>query len=166
MLKPIKDFPRYYASDDGKIYSNRSGRLFELKQYCKSSGYMYVALYENKQRYYCRVHRLIAQTFLNNPQNLPEVNHKDENKQNNAVSNLEWCSHSYNLKHGTRRERVARKVSDPTVHRKNNTSGRKGVVRTKWGTYHAYMNRKGLGTFKTFDDAVKARERAEQKFLI
>lgn len=163
MLKPIEGFPRYYASDDGKIYSNCSGELFELKPRPIYSGYMYVTLYENKRRHYCRVHRIIAQTFLDNPHNLPEVNHKDENKQNNAVYNLEWCSRSYNKKYGTRRERIARKVSDPNIRRKNNTSGRKGVTRTKWGTYHAYMNRKGLGTYKTFEEAVKARERAEQE---
>jgi len=58
-----------------------------------------------------RVHRLVAEAFLDNKDNLPYVNHKDENKQNNNVDNLEWCTASYNLNYGDRNNKVAKKVS-------------------------------------------------------
>ena len=165
MIKEIKDYPGYYASTDGKIYSDKSGTLIELKQYKKTYGYLYVVLRQNNKRKYLRVHRVIASTFLDNPNGLPEVNHKDEDKSNNRVTNLEWCDSSYNKFYGTRLEKVRRKVNDPTIPRKNNTSGRKGIHITKYGTYVAYMNRKYLGTYKRFEDAVQVREKAEQEEL-
>lgn len=119
-------------------------------------------LFKDGKRHYLRVHRLVAKTFIPNPDNLPEVNHKDEDKTNNSTDNLEWCTSHDNKVYGSRREKVARKVSDPNIQRKNNTSGRKGVSQ-KRNTWVAYFNRKYLGTFKTFADAVKVREKAEKE---
>ena len=161
MIKEIKDYPGYYADDSGKIYSRKSGELRELKLQAKTHGYLYVALSKNGKKNHLRVHRIIAKTFIENPNNLPEVHHKDENKTNNSVSNLAWCSARHNKIYGSRTERVSRKVSDPNIPRKNNTSGRKGVFKTKWDTWKVYFNRKYLGTFKTFEEAVKVREKAE-----
>jgi hypothetical protein len=163
MIKELTNYPGYYADDSGKIYSSKSGRLKEIKQYPKTYGYLYVVLSKNNKKYYLRVHRLIANTFIPNPNNLPEVNHKDEDKTNNRADNLEWCNGSYNKTYGNRRTKVARKVSDPKIQRRNNTSGRKGVCKTRWGTWVAYFNCKYLGTFKTFDDAVKVRQKAEKE---
>ena len=163
MIVELKDYPGYYVDDSGRIYSRKSGKLEEKKQFVKTHGYLYVTLYRGDKKYYPRVHRLIAEAFIPNPSNLPEVNHKDEDKTNNRVSNLEWCTSSYNKVYGDRREKVARKVSDPSVQRRNNTSGRKGVTRSPWGTWKAYFNRKHLGTFKTFEEAVAVRERAERE---
>ena len=59
------------------------------------------------------IHRLVALTFLPNPNRLPQVNHKDENKENNSVENLEWCDAKYNSNYGTRNARVAEKHSKP-----------------------------------------------------
>lgn len=60
-----------------------------------------------------KVHRVVAITFIPNPQNLLEVNHKDENKDNNRVENLEWCSHKYNCDYGTRNQRIGDRNSKP-----------------------------------------------------
>ena len=80
-----------------------------LKPSKDRGGYLYVLLYKNGNRKTYKVHRLVAQAFLPNPNNLPEVNHIDENKENNKVCsgmvNLEWCTTKYNLNYGTRNKR-------------------------------------------------------------
>ncbi len=68
-------------------------------QISKRNGYVYQMLYKNGKEKLLRVHRLVAMAFLPNPNNLPQVNHKDGNKQNNSVDNLEWCEQSDNMKH-------------------------------------------------------------------
>lgn len=73
-----------------------------------SLGYESVkVLYDGKRKHF-KIHRLVAMAFLPNPQNLPEVNHKDENPSNNRVDNLEWCSHRYNMNYGTVKERISK----------------------------------------------------------
>lgn len=69
----------------------------------KESGYIYVILCSKGKTKGFRVHRLVAQTFIPNPNNLPQVNHKDEYKSNNCVDNLEWCSSKYNNNYGNKR---------------------------------------------------------------
>lgn len=164
MLKRIPGFDDYYASENGKIYSGKSGKLKvkEIKQYSKTHDYLYVTLFKNGKRHYLRVNRVIALTFIPNPNNLPEVNHKDEDKTNNSVTNLEWCTSSYNKTYGDRSKKVAKKVSDPRIKRANNKSGYKGIWITKYNTYKVYFNRAYLGTYKTFDEALKVRKKAEQ----
>lgn len=68
-------------------------------QISKTNGYVYQMLNKNGTKKLFRVHRLVASAFLPNPNNLPQVNHKDGNKQNNRADNLEWCEQSYNMKH-------------------------------------------------------------------
>jgi hypothetical protein len=68
-----------------------------------------VSLTKNKIAKKHKVHRLVAIAFIDNPDNLPQVNHKDENKTNNSVENLEWCDAKYNINYGTRTERAKRK---------------------------------------------------------
>ncbi|MCF0116886.1 MAG: HNH endonuclease [Bacilli bacterium] len=70
----------------------------------KSDRYYRVTLCKNKKQKTLYIHRLIAETFLDNPNNLPEVNHIDENKHNNNINNLEWCSHEYNMKYGSHKD--------------------------------------------------------------
>ena len=91
----IKGFDNYYINTDGEIYSIASNKI--IKEVISNSGYSQVCLWKNGKKKNFLVHRLVALTFLPNIQNLPEVNHKDFNKQNNKLINLEWCSRQYNL---------------------------------------------------------------------
>ena len=96
---------RYQASDLGNIKSLISNKI--LKPRIDKDGYFKVILsagHGNRKEF--RVHRLIAGTFIPNPENLPQVNHIDEDKTNNAVDNLEWCTSLQNNNHGTRNERI------------------------------------------------------------
>ncbi len=71
--------------------------------------YLSIGLYSaDKKRKRCRIHRLVALTFIDNPENLPHVNHKDENAVNNCVNNLEWCTAKYNLSYGNRIDKYRR----------------------------------------------------------
>ena len=102
----MKDIPNYngdyLASEDGRIYSTLINKY--LKPYKDKKGYMVVHLKDGIKK----VHRLIAMTFLDNPDNLPQVNHRDENKENNRVENLEWCDNKYNSNYGTKGERLSK----------------------------------------------------------
>lgn len=101
--KPVKGYEGLYeVSSFGRVkgYNNKI-----LKPFVDKDSYFKVALYKNKNNSKQYVHRLVAIAFIPNPSRLPEVNHKDENKQNNCVDNLEWVTHSQNLSYGTRVER-------------------------------------------------------------
>lgn len=78
-------------------------------------GYFTVILSKDNKVKNAKVHRLVAESFIPNPSHLPEVNHKDEDKQNNDVSNLEWCDHFYNTVYGTKLERQRIKKSIPVI---------------------------------------------------
>lgn len=107
--KDIKGYEGLYRiSNTGKVYSVRNNKLF-VSCTC-GAGYQKVVLSDNGVYKNHLIHRLVATHFLENPQNLPMVNHIDENKKNNHVNNLEWCSHKYNMNHGTRTERAAKKL--------------------------------------------------------
>lgn len=121
--KDIEGYERLYqASNYGNVKSlnyNRTGKEKLLKPGVDGCGYLFVRLYKDGKAKQPRIHQLIAQTFIPNPLNLPQVNHKDENKTNNKVwinddgtvdlekSNLEWCTHEYNINYGTRNQRSA-----------------------------------------------------------
>ena len=113
----------YKVSNLGKILSlnyKNTGRAELLNPGDDGRGYLQVCLSKNRKGKMCKVHRIVAETFLPNLDNLPEVNHKDEDKTNNFVflnedgsvdkekSNLEWKNHRDNCNHGTRNERIAK----------------------------------------------------------
>jgi hypothetical protein len=97
-FRPVKNYEgRYLVSPCGTIYSIRARRL--LTPRLNEKGYLTVELWENYKRKVSRVHRIVAETFIENPFNLKEINHKDGDKQNNHIANLEWCTRSENIKH-------------------------------------------------------------------
>lgn len=93
----IKEYPNYAACENGDIINITTGKILKP---IERRGYYDVGLYKDGKETIKSVHRLIAEAFLPNPQNLPCVNHKDENKHNNCVDNLEWCSYQYNNYYG------------------------------------------------------------------
>lgn len=104
----------YQVSSLGRVKS------FNYRHTCKesilkagvtSNGYLFVCLYKDGKSKTHRIHRLVATAFIPNPDNLPEVNHKDEDKTNNACYNLEFCSRQYNMNYGTCKIRGAEKQS-------------------------------------------------------
>lgn len=98
-LGKIKRLPRHKPTDKRKTHNNiRKPRLAE-------NGYFRINLSKDNSVKWFGIHRLVALAFIPNPDNLPVINHKDENKQNNRVDNLEWCTHQYNREYGTARER-------------------------------------------------------------
>lgn len=96
---PVPGYETFYSIDEcGNVYSIRSKRF--LKPTIGNNGYCTVEFNVKGKVKRLLVHRLVAQAFLPNPFNYPQVNHKDENKENNHVSNLEWCTAKYNMTYG------------------------------------------------------------------
>lgn len=93
--KEINGYPNYQISNFGNVKSLKNNKIlkFSLEQYKRCS------LYKEGKRKTFRVHRLVANAFIPNPNNYKTVNHIDGNKYNNCVDNLEWCTLSYNIKH-------------------------------------------------------------------
>lgn len=89
---------KYEVTEDGLVYSNVGTRKALIGKTTKE-GYRMVVLTVNNKKIYKNVHRLVAENFLPNPENKPEINHKDGDKLNNKVSNLEWCTSSENQEH-------------------------------------------------------------------
>ena len=113
-MKDIKNYEGLdAATEDGRIWSHLSKKY--LKPGINNYGYATVQLYIKGKAKEFLLHRLIALTFLPNPDGLPQVNHKDENKLNNAVSNLEYCTAAYNNSYGTRLEAIGTKKRKPVL---------------------------------------------------
>ena len=109
----------YQISNLGRVRSlncrGHKGCIGILTPRLDGKGYEMVALYKEGKARNIKVHRLVAQAFIPNPNNYPQVNHKDENKTNNDVKNLEWCTNEYNHNYGTRNERVGKSLSKKVI---------------------------------------------------
>jgi hypothetical protein len=96
----------YQVSSKGRIYSCISEKFMKLSMHPK--GYIMCGLTKDGKQITHKVHRLVAKAFIPNPNNYPQVNHKDENKNNNSMENLEWCTDDYNRHYGKTVERTAK----------------------------------------------------------
>jgi hypothetical protein len=122
---PVVGYEGYYEVDQfGRVYGldrvitvNDNGRVYNkpvkaglMKQHMHSNGYKVVSLTKNGKTKNCYVHRIAAEAFIPNAESLPMVNHKGEDKTNNFVENLEWCTNEYNLSYGQARQKQAAKI--------------------------------------------------------
>lgn len=109
----------YQISSEGRVKSlgnDKTRKEKILKGIKDKYGYLYVNLYKNRKLKNLLVHRLVAEAFIDNPDNLPQVNHIQENRKDlNCVDNLEWCDAKYNINYGTRNERVTKSLSIPIL---------------------------------------------------
>lgn len=94
--RKIKDFPKYSVSDKGNVRNDKTNRILKPREH--GDGYKCVVLYD-KSKKNCRIHRLVATEFIDNPDGKREVNHINGDKSNNSIDNLEWSTPSENMKH-------------------------------------------------------------------
>lgn len=144
--KPVRGYEEHYEVDQfGRVFGvDRTatvldnGRIYEktisgkqMKQSLHTKGYKTVTLTKDGKSKTTFVHRIVAEAFIENPDNLPMVNHKDEDKTNNFVENLEWCTASYNRTYGKGVEKQARQLRG-----KNHTEEHKRKISKSMKAYH------------------------------
>lgn len=124
--KPVAGYEGYYeVSDAGDVRSidrivkkwdgEKLSRGRVLAPSVNLQGYLFVELFRDGIGKPKTIHRIVAEAFIPNPTNLPQINHRDEDKRNNRVENLEWCDGAYNIRYGTNRERAAQKMRKAVV---------------------------------------------------
>ncbi len=152
--KIIEGFENYSISNFGNVKNNNTGKIrkFQLDH----DGYYIVSLHNNWKRKTFRVHRLVALTFIPNPENKPQIDHIDNDRINNNENNLRWCTHSENQIN--------------TGIAKNNTSGVKGVrfykQHKKWCAQITHNGKKHhLGLFNTIEEATKTRQKKAKELF-
>nr|DAJ02249.1 MAG TPA: homing endonuclease [Caudoviricetes sp.]DAM42420.1 MAG TPA: homing endonuclease [Caudoviricetes sp.] len=112
--KDIKEYEGLYqVSNLGRVKRVTTGRI--LKGSKDRGGYLVVNLSKNNSGSMKKIHRLVAQAFIPNPENKAEINHIDEDKTNNMLSNLDWMTRKENNNHGTRTDRMAKTRSIPII---------------------------------------------------
>lgn len=105
--KDVADYEGLYMVSNLGNIKNKNNKILKLTT--NKKGYLKTNLSKNGKLKTVFPHRLVAEHFVPNPNNLPQVNHKNENKQSNEDWNLEWCTNQYNLNYGTARQRCAEK---------------------------------------------------------
>jgi hypothetical protein len=154
IFKTIDGFENYEISNLGNVRNNKTGRFLKVNVNCW--GYCYIGLQKDKKRETKRIHRLVAETFIKKIVDKSFVDHIDNNKLNNSVINLRWCTKQENNRNKSLQ--------------KNNTSGTKGVVfekrKNQWRsriTINGVLHH--IGYYDKLEDAVQARrEKAKELF--
>lgn len=108
-MRDIKGYEGLYAiTSCGRVWSYRRKKF--LKPRVGNHGYEYINLHFKGTQETVLIHRLVAEAYIPNPDNLPQVNHKDEVKTHNWINNLEWCDRKYNMNYGTRNKRASKRI--------------------------------------------------------
>lgn len=117
----MKDIPGweglYACTSKGDIYSYRTNKFLSPSK--SKRGYLHVTFSKDKKRYDYRVHRLVAMTFIDNPENKEQVNHKDGDKLNNYIQNLEWCTADENIQHAKEHNLFKATCTTPPIRTKD-----------------------------------------------
>jgi len=150
----ITGFPNYQVSTFGNVKNVKSGRILKPSQ--EGGGYLYVILTDDGERSSKKIHKLVANAFLENPENKSCVDHINHDRKNNHLSNLRWATYSEN--------------NQNALMKSNNTSGVIGIVWNKnVNKWIARINvngvQKSLGYFVNKDDAITARSDAEIQYF-
>ena len=148
--RDVKDFPNYVITDDGKLINKKTGHIKHT--YLNDDGYEVAKLYINNKPKVKSIHRLMAVAFIPNPNNLPEVNHKDGIKTRNVIDNLEWCDHSYNIQHAWDNKLIIN-----TEQRKSKLS-KKNTNIHKFGNSERARKVQCIETGRVFDSITRAEE--------
>ena len=145
----IDGYDDYFISDHGQVISTKNNKIKYLSPGNNGRGYLQVYLSKNGKQKNKKIHRLIAEHFIDNPNNLPQVDHIDQNKTNNNINNLRWVSHQQNL---------------------FNTKAKGYYLRKDTGKYKAYINLDNklihLGHYDTEEEARQAYLDAKEKYHI
>ena len=157
MLTNITEVWKPIDGYENKYFISNCGNVKHIKYGLKSlqadrGGYLRVGLWKNKTKKFISVHRLVANAFLPNPDNKPEVNHIDFNRANNDVRNLEWVTTKENNIHSlSNRPKEYRLYKDSTTKEKYISYNKKRK------TYQVLIKDNYHGVYKTLDDAIKVR---------
>lgn len=151
--KLIEGFDGVYSvSNYGEVRNNKTGKLMKPRK--NETGYLRINLTKNGKPKCMRVHRLVAQAFIPNPENKPEVNHIDFNRENNCVSNLEWVTNQENTQYS-----VCNRIFPGQQKKRNNKTGERNISHYN-GFYvvRIYGKKYVSKSFKNIDDAKQWRD--------
>ena len=157
---PIKGYEGLYeVSDQGRVRSLKFGKERILSPGKLQNGYLRVNFCKNGEQKNLLVHRLVAQAFIPNPDNLPQVNHKDQDQENNSVQNREWCDGKYNINYGTCIKRVSEKLTNGKLSKPVLQYTKSGEFVREWksardvqrtiGYFHNYISNCCNGRYKS-----------------
>lgn len=141
---------------EGKCQVSTLGRIKSLKKnlimkpMVATNGYLIACLWKNNKQKKFVIHRLVAQAFIPNPNNYKEINHIDEDKTNNRIENLEWCSHSYNMNYGNVKEKISDANKGKIITQETKQKLREDTSNRRWtnnGTTEKYVYKEQLYSF-------------------
>lgn len=143
-------YDNYFINNNGEIKYISKNKEKDKKYIIDKDGYFRVKINKNNKTKYYYVHRLVAIAFIPNPNNLPCVNHKDENKSNNNVDNLEWCTIAYNNNYGNRNKKASETMRKKYKNGNCYMTGKHHSDKTKMKIKEANSGDKNYASIKVF----------------